>query len=81
MTFATPWDVAANGYMGEDIYFCKLLRDNAIPLYIDHDLSKHIGHIGTWEYKHQHTWAIRPQEDAYRESIGLKTELRKKDAA
>lgn len=79
--FATPWDVAAKGYMGEDIYFCKLLRDNQIPLYIDHDLSKKIGHIGTWEYKHDHTWAIRPQEDAYRASIGLKTELRKKDAA
>jgi len=34
--FATPWDVAAKGYMGEDIYFCKLLRDNQIPLYIAH---------------------------------------------
>jgi hypothetical protein len=78
--FATPWDTAAKGYMGEDVYFCKLLRDNGIPLYIDHDLSKQIGHIGTFEYKHEHTWALRPMEDARRKEAGAPVEESQKVA-
>lgn len=35
---------------GEDVFFCKALHDAGIPVHIDHDLSKHVAHIGKFEY-------------------------------
>lgn len=40
-------------FSGEDIYFCLLCREAGIPIYIDHDVSWHIGHIGNYVYRHQ----------------------------
>lgn len=37
-------------HMGEDVYFCKKLHDIGIPVHIDHDLSKQVGHVGRFEY-------------------------------
>lgn len=42
---------AQGGDIGEDIMFCRALREAGYPIYIDHDLSKEIGHVG------QHTYA------------------------
>lgn len=44
------------GDIGEDVLFCRTLREAGHQIYIDHDLSKEIGHIG------QHTY--RPISDA-----------------
>jgi hypothetical protein len=33
--------------IGEDIHFCVKAFDAGFPTYVDHDLSKNIGHIGT----------------------------------
>jgi len=33
-------------------------------IWIDHDVSKEIGHIGMFEFKHDHTWAIKDLEKA-----------------
>jgi hypothetical protein len=41
-------------WMGEDVYFCRLLEKAGIPVYVDHDLSKECGHVGTIEYKLEH---------------------------
>jgi hypothetical protein len=30
-------------------------------VYIDHDVSKEIGHIGTFEFRHEHTWVMKEQ--------------------
>jgi hypothetical protein len=35
----------------EDVYFCSLLRAAGHSIYIDHDLSKQVGHIGTHTYR------------------------------
>lgn len=35
----------------EDVYFCRLLRAAGHTIYIDHDLSKDIGHVGTHTYR------------------------------
>ncbi len=32
--------------VGEDVYFCQLLTKAGIPIYIDHDLSQHVQHVG-----------------------------------
>jgi len=62
--FATPWVAEANSYQGEDVYFCKLLKDAGIPVFIDHDVSKEIGHIGNFEYRHNHVWAVADIKEA-----------------
>ena len=49
-----PWfDVGwgAKGIIGEDVHFCIKALDAGIQTYVDHSLSKHIGHIGTYEYR------------------------------
>lgn len=43
---------AAGEDIGEDVMFCRKLRAAGQDIYIDHDLSKEIGHVG------QHTYRI-----------------------
>ena len=42
-----------DGDVGEDIMFCRAVRARGQPIYVDHDLSKQIGHIGTYNYCYQ----------------------------
>jgi hypothetical protein len=35
----------------EDVYFCNLLRKSGHTIYVDHDLSKSVGHVGTHTYR------------------------------
>lgn len=51
--FATPWQDELGRYTGEDTYFCAKLYEADIPLYIDHDLSWAVKHIGNYEYSHE----------------------------
>jgi hypothetical protein len=50
--FQVMYDEATGTYRGEDWYFCEQLEKAGIPIFIDHDLSKHIGHVGDYEYTH-----------------------------
>jgi hypothetical protein len=43
------------GDIGEDVGFCRALRDAGHTIYIDHDLSKEVGHIGQQTYRLQGT--------------------------
>lgn len=38
------------GWLGEDVYFCKMLSERGVKMYVDHDLSKACAHVGTHEY-------------------------------
>lgn len=40
-------------YQGEDWTFAEACEKADIPIYIDHDMSKMIGHEGMFEYKHE----------------------------
>jgi len=42
---------AYDGDIGEDLMCCRALRAAGHPIYIDHDLSKEIGHIGQCTYR------------------------------
>jgi GT2 family glycosyltransferase len=53
--FAIPWVPAAEDYIGEDVWFCRRASENGFKTLIDQDLSKEVHHIGTFEYKHEHT--------------------------
>jgi len=60
--YETPWRHDKRGYIGEDVYFCRKARDAGFKIWIDHDVSKEIGHIGMFEFRHDHTWAIKDLE-------------------
>lgn len=46
--FDTGW--GPTGVCGEDVHFCVKAGDNGFSTYVDHELSMHIRHIGTYEY-------------------------------
>lgn len=52
--FGHEWLPKRRNWVGEDIYFCNLLRAAGVPMYVDHDLSKEVGHIGQFIYRTQH---------------------------
>jgi len=41
------------GDIGEDVGFCRALRAAGHTIYIDHDLTKEVGHIGQYIYRAQ----------------------------
>lgn len=49
--FNFAWN-EGTGFIGEDWYFCDKLEKAGIDLWIDHDLSKEVGHIGSYQYSH-----------------------------
>ncbi len=48
--FNFEWNEASGRLIGEDYYFCRMLNRNNIPIIIDHDVSQHIGHVGSYTY-------------------------------
>jgi hypothetical protein len=60
--YETPWRHDKRGYIGEDVFFCRKARDAGFKIWIDQDVSKEIGHIGMFEFKHDHTWVIKDLE-------------------
>ena len=46
--FATPYD--GEHFVGEDIFFCHKAKECHFKIFIDHDLSKQIKHVGNYEY-------------------------------
>jgi len=61
--FAIPWVPNAQDYMGEDVWFCRRAAENGTKTYIDQDLSKEVHHIGSFEFKHEHTLMCRDVEN------------------
>jgi hypothetical protein len=50
--------------MGEDWYFVKKLSEAGADIWIDHDLSRQIGHVGDFVYGHPHIPAIDMEKAA-----------------
>lgn len=50
--FMHEWIPEMQTYCGEDVYFCQLLQQAGVDVWIDHDLSREIRHIGTKAYGH-----------------------------
>lgn len=57
-----PWfqnkHMGGSLWMGEDVFFCELLRRAGHKIYVDHDLSKLCAHIGQFEYELAHVTAM-----------------------
>lgn len=54
-------DPSGRGVLGEDIYFCGKLREAGVKIFVDHDLSHHVGHIGGMTYWPEHAVKYREQ--------------------
>lgn len=41
--------------VGEDVNFCRKVKEKGYKIYIDHDLSKQVKHVGHFYWGHEHT--------------------------
>ena len=48
--FQNVWLEDKGQWMGEDVFFCKLLRESGQRIFVDHDLSKACAHLGIHEF-------------------------------
>lgn len=49
--FTFEWIGGQNRFRGEDVVFCQRLRKAGAALWVDQDLSKEVGHVGTYSYR------------------------------
>jgi len=68
--FLMDWIPPLMCYCGEDVYFCQRLADAGVDLWIDHDLSKAVKHIGTYAYGHDDLTA-ESFEDTSQGKLGI----------
>jgi hypothetical protein len=61
--FETPW-IPSGTYATTDAYLAEKVRNAGIPIYVDHDLSQKIGHVGGKVYSTQEVAAWRQQEES-----------------
>jgi hypothetical protein len=46
------WIPQLKCYCGEDVYFCQKLVESGTDLWIDHELSRAVKHVGSYSYGH-----------------------------
>ena len=51
-------------FVGEDWYFVKKVEDAGFDVFVDHDLSRHVGHVGSFQYTHAHIPVVEQAEAA-----------------
>jgi hypothetical protein len=66
--FQIQWQPKHGGYEGEDVYFCKKAREQGHEIFVDHDLSKQVRHIGEKEFGFENPLVF--EEDALKELHG-----------
>lgn len=57
--WSMKWLPDQQTYQGEDWTFCQKCEESGIPIYVDHDLSKQIGHVGDYEFTHDVVGELR----------------------
>ncbi|MBM3272839.1 hypothetical protein FJY94_06275 [Candidatus Kaiserbacteria bacterium] len=56
-TLPKPWfnmeyRAEYDDFVGEDWYFCEVLERAGIPIFVDHELSREVGHKGSYIFEH-----------------------------
>jgi len=59
--FSIEWDDYHRNFVGEDVYFCKKARDAGYTIWVDHDLSKEVMHVGMFEFMNAHVEEVDEQ--------------------
>lgn len=49
--FAFTWNAELGDDVGEDVHFCRLARANGYRVFVDHDASADVGHVGRFTYR------------------------------
>lgn len=62
--FMVGYNREANVFIGEDVYFFLNLNGLGIPLFMDHDITREIAHIGRFEYTLEHAIKAKDQREA-----------------
>lgn len=62
MTYKSLGQDGRMEWEGEDWGFCSKLEDAGIPIFIDHDMSREIGHLGQMEYVHDLVGTVEQKE-------------------
>lgn len=62
--FEIRWSDKQQQFVGEDWYFIKKLEDAGVDVYVDHELSRQIGHVGAFQYTHAHIPMVEEQAAA-----------------
>lgn len=53
--FHLGWAPKAREVIGEDVWFCRLCRQAGYDIWIDHDLSNEVAHLGSIAFTHDLT--------------------------
>jgi hypothetical protein len=48
--FLMDWTPEAQSYSGEDIYFCAVAQEAGYDIFVDHELSREIEHMGFYSF-------------------------------
>lgn len=72
--FLQDWIPAVGGYCGEDVYFCQVIRAADMDIWIDHDLSPQVFHIGTVPFGVD---MMGPESDRMKEILDARTQERR----
>lgn len=54
--FPVSWNKEISGYTGEDWNFVESLKRAGVQIWIDHDLSWDVGHMGQYRYDYPAIW-------------------------
>lgn len=57
--YAVGWCEGTKEFVGEDVYFCRKATEAGEKIWLDHDLSKEIKHIGTHEFSMAEAYQAR----------------------
>lgn len=71
--FFEPKPDDAFSFLGEDQYFCRKARECGFQVWIDHDLSKYVSHVGTLAYTHGMALACRDKTPVLLNGLNLNT--------
>lgn len=60
--FSIPWSDKEEQFVGEDWFFVGQAEKAGFDCYVDHDLSRHVGHVGKFQYSHAHIPLVAADE-------------------
>ncbi|MFA6134726.1 MAG: hypothetical protein WC869_11990 [Phycisphaerae bacterium] len=72
--FFEPKPDDAFSFLGEDQYFCRKARECGFKVWIDHDLSQHVAHVGTLAYTPAMALACRDKTPVLLNGLNLNTQ-------
>lgn len=61
--FCTAWNAEKGSHIGEDTWFCNKAREAGYTVWMDHDLSKRLGHAGEFVHRLPYAWGERLIDD------------------